>query len=249
MCIDVFINASVRIGLDLQAGCADACWLGPRLVVSASDTGAVEIWDWKGVGTFASVSEFHEHEDMVRAVDVNIERSQCLSASQDGSVKLWDASASQGSSIATLSGHTSAVFQARFGKTTETQQLVASVSRDCTLRVWDTRQLPGAGQSVVGLGTFGTSVAWVPTASGSKIVAGHVDGSVRVFDPRNLQDSMATLTNQTGVSTHLCARVLAWRYARGDDVQQRTWLFSRDEILLLRVVRVTWVMCFAYGTF
>eukprot|EP00041_Stephanoeca_diplocostata_P041465 m.8031 g.8031 ORF g.8031 m.8031 type:complete len:352 (-) comp6032_c0_seq1:606-1661(-) len=188
------------------AGCADACWLGPRLVVSASDTGAVEIWDWKGVGTFASVSEFHEHEDMVRAVDVNMERSQCLSASQDGSVKIWDASAAQGSSIVTLNGHTSAVFQARFGKTTETQQLIASVARDCTLRIWDTRQAPSAGQSVVRLQNYGTSVAWVPTANGSKIVAGHIDGSVRVFDPRNLEDSIATLTNQTGAINAIKAR-------------------------------------------
>ena len=40
-------------------------WVGERRLVSACDTGAVNLWDWRGDGTVEQTGEFMEHDDMV----------------------------------------------------------------------------------------------------------------------------------------------------------------------------------------
>lgn len=63
------------------AGCADAQWLDERKVVTASDTGALNVWDWQGDGTIDLLLELAEHVCSHRRPLGR--RSKVLSASED----------------------------------------------------------------------------------------------------------------------------------------------------------------------
>lgn len=113
-----------------------------------------------------------------------------LSASYDGSVKLWHLGGGAPSlqSTATFSGHTDTVYSARFQRganaSTASAAIVASSSLDGTVRVWDARK-PYSSSAVVPLVGHGaaTTVEWL---GANRLAAGAVDGTMFVFDTRRL---------------------------------------------------------------
>jgi hypothetical protein len=98
-----------------------------RLVVSCADEGAVSIWAWK-TGERHSLAA---HDDIVQSIDLN-GKSQAVTGSHDGTVKLWDLATRQ--CLGTFSEHTGRVNCVRF---TPNGRRVLSASDDGTIRTWD----------------------------------------------------------------------------------------------------------------
>jgi WD40 repeat protein len=64
--------------------------------VTGCDTGAINLWDWKGDGMLVSSTELFEHDNVVRSVDVSRDGLKIVSASDDRSLRIWSADTSEG---------------------------------------------------------------------------------------------------------------------------------------------------------
>lgn len=190
--------------------CGTVKWLGARAVATGSDCGSIFRWDWKGDGTLQQVAELDEHDDMVRSLDLSADGNVLLSASQDSSVKLWDAQGGTNHSTATVRGHAYGCLSAKFEH--GSGQLFGSIGRDGTLRCWDARK------------TSSTAVHHmeaVPTAllysGGNSVVTGHIDGSVRFFDKRSMGTALKHASAQANAVTALAASSKGLVAAGSDD--------------------------------
>ena len=111
------------------------------------------------------------------------------SASQDETVKVWDAATGQ--ETLTLKGHTSGVMSVAFSPD---GKRLASASMDGTVKVWDA----ATGQETLTLkGHTGpvTSVAFSP--DGKRLASASADKTVKVWDAATGQETL-TLKGHTG---------------------------------------------------
>lgn len=117
---------------------------------------------------------FAGHADRVTAVTLLPDGQRALSASLDGTLRLWDLAA--GASLQTLAGHTHAV--------TAVDVLAdglraVSASADCTLKLWD------LGSGTV-LQTFTGHTQWVRTvvvlSDQARLLSGGEDRTLRLWD-------------------------------------------------------------------
>ena len=118
---------------------------GTRLAASCHD-GSVHIFDAEtadddddGAGELKSLAKISAHLLPVRGVAFSHDGNQLFTASDDGRVGVWDASAAasgSSSAIAFLSGHSHWVTAVA---ASPDKHLVASVSADRTCRLWDVR--------------------------------------------------------------------------------------------------------------
>ena len=101
------------------------------------------------------------------------------SASEDGTVKLWDALT--GREVLTLGGHTSGVMGVAFSAD---GNHLYSASRDGTARIWDIS--PGGGRdwlNLVGHNERLFGVAYRP--DGAQLATWSMDGTVKVWDAQD----------------------------------------------------------------
>ncbi|KAF2177112.1 HET-R [Zopfia rhizophila CBS 207.26] len=128
------------------------------------------------------------HSNWVRSVAFSPDSARVASASDDKTVKIWDASS--GTCLWTLKGHSDSVFSVAFS---HDSARVASASWDGTVKIWDAssgaclRTLKGHGDSV-------RSVAFLPDSAG--IASASTDRTVKIWDA----SSGACLQTLTGHS-------------------------------------------------
>eukprot|EP00729_Bicosta_minor_P007873 gene7873-20830_t len=93
-----------------ETGCPTVAWLSERRLITGCDTGAINVWDWRGDGGVELLDTKLEHDDVVRSVTVNHDMSKALSASDDSTLRVWDMlDASSTASISCLQGHAAPV--------------------------------------------------------------------------------------------------------------------------------------------
>jgi WD40 repeat protein len=163
-----------------------------RRAVSGSSDGMLHVWDLE---TGGQVAVWRGHEDKepavgrvpavaasVLAVAVTPDGQRAVSASDDGTLRVWDLAS--GEEVAVLRGHGDRV---RTVAVTPDERHVVSGSDDGTLRVWDISSGPNAGlasgEEVTVLRGHGDRVRTVAvTADGRRAVSGSNDRTLRVWD-------------------------------------------------------------------
>ena len=129
------------------------------------------------------------HSCDVTAVAVTADGQRCVSASGDGTLRIWDMG--NGSCLRTLVGHTAGV--TAVSVTADGRQCV-SASFDNTLRIWDMR----SGSCLHTLeGRTGWVNAVFVTADGRRCVSASHDGTLRIWDMSSCQ-CLYTLVGHAG---------------------------------------------------
>jgi WD40 repeat protein len=129
------------------------------------------------------IRKLEGHSRGVLAVSYLPDGKTIVSAGADNSLRVWDAES--GRAIRTLDNHTAGIndLAVRPGQPRDALPLVASVSDDRTVRLWQ----PTIGRMVrfARLASVPTAVAW--SESGKQLVVACADGHARMIDPETLE--------------------------------------------------------------
>ncbi|XP_013401602.1 peroxisomal targeting signal 2 receptor-like [Lingula anatina] len=168
---------------DWNDGLFDVTWAenNENIAVTASGDGGIQIWDV--AQQRGPIMDYKEHTQEVHSVDWSQTRSEhlVLSASWDKTIKLWDIFQGQRYSLATFCGHEQRVYSAIWSP--HIPGCFASVSGDCTIRVWDTRKSYMAQLVIPALKSEVLSCDWCKYDQ-YLLITGSVDCGIRGWDLR-----------------------------------------------------------------
>ncbi|KAF7693553.1 methylosome protein 50 [Silurus meridionalis] len=168
-----------KAGLQTEAGLNDVNWLTDRSIITATDSGAVELWDLAEDDRLL-VNRFsrHEHDDVVTTISPGGDAHHAVSGSMDCRVKVWDLN--QEAVINTYTVHSRAVNCVSCSPTD--QSLFLSCAQDGRLLLWDRRKpKPASRLDVVSPSCSVTAVVWHPNQT-STIAYGDELGRVTLTD-------------------------------------------------------------------
>ena len=130
------------------------------------------------------------HRDDVLAVEFSRDGHRLLSASADGTARVWNADT--GTLERVLRGHTSEILSAVFSDDSRT---VATAGGDGTVRIWDLSD--GSARILHGYVGAVNSIAFAP--GGRELVSAGADGAVRIWPAAGHDPAVALQTHSGGV--------------------------------------------------
>ena len=143
---------------------------GKRLA-SASDDGAVKVWD---TSTGENVFTLKGHSEPVQSVAFSPDGKRLASASNDQTVKVWDAKT--GKDVLTLKGHSEPIQCVAFSPD---GKRLASASDDKTVKVWDAK----TGKEVLTLNGHTKIVLCVTfSPDGKRLASGGEVGQIKLWN-------------------------------------------------------------------
>lgn len=164
-----------------------------KRILTASEDRTARIWNveemWKDIEhkkTEASdpehikwVDTFGGHSGIVRYAEFNSDGSRIVTASDDGTAKIWDTTAPTATVVKSLEGHRGVVNSAMFDSA---DQYILTASMDGTAKVWDARDF----KLVNTLEGHSGGVSYASfNSDASRIVTAGVDGLGRLWDWRS----------------------------------------------------------------
>ncbi|KZW03223.1 WD40 repeat-like protein [Exidia glandulosa HHB12029] len=235
---------------ETQDGLYDVAWseLHEFQLASASGDGSVKLWDTNLKDL--PIRAWHEHTRETMSLDwSNLEKDRFLSSSWDGSIRVW--TPDRPHSLTALPAHAACVYQASWSP--HTPALLASVSADGTLKLFDLRSPFSALPSTPAPPTPKNSASWapppVPLAPPTMSVVAHagevltldwnkyrpmvlatggVDRAIKVWDARNM--SRPAEEGAPLLGHEYAVRRVAWSPHRADllasasyDMTARVW--------------------------
>ncbi len=153
-------------------------WQSDSSLATASLDHEVAVWD---VRTRKPVQRLKGHSRGVSALCFLAEEQLLISAGLDQNLRVWNTGSAE--LVRTLNNHTRPVHQLAPRPVVAGIPLVASVSDDRTVRLWQ----PTTGRMVrfAKLNTIPLAVAWLP--DGSQVAVAAADGHVRLIDPDTVE--------------------------------------------------------------
>ena len=155
----------------------EAWWntAGDRLLTTLSSDGEITVWELEE-GSHRELFPLSGHARELTQATWNADGSRILTASHDGTTRVWDADT--GDELLALKGHGRSVVQATWSPD---ENRILTAGMDGTARVWDATN----GDELFVLSGHGE---WVATASwhpnGNQILTAGEDGAARVWDAR-----------------------------------------------------------------
>ncbi|TMW52168.1 hypothetical protein DOY81_002727 [Sarcophaga bullata] len=233
--------------LEWSDGLFDVAWCpyGNNIACTASGDGSLQIWSGLDVAFNADVEAncfkvpqkpvacLCEHKNEVYSVDWSEKWNyhQILSASWDGSIKLWDCNRQK--SVATYMGHSDLIYTAKFSPLVA--NIFASVGTDGLLNLWNSFDFSGKPLMAVKAAheTEILSLDW-SQYDRNALVTGAADGLIRGWDLRNMRHHVFELfsgefaVRRLAFSPHKASILASANY----DFTTRIWDFgvSQDAI-------------------
>lgn len=170
--------------------------LDPVLSVAVSEDGSQVVAARGRVAVVRDVASKQEitlagHRDLVYATAITPDGRRLVTASRDGTVKLWDGAS--GRELLTLRGHEQAVYGVAISAD---GQRVVSGGEDRQVRIWDAAS--GREQHCIG-GHHDAVTSVAISATGRRIASGSRDGTVQVWeDPAPASASAGRQTVDSG---------------------------------------------------
>lgn len=166
------------------------------------------------------------HADAVLGVDFSPDRARIVTASNDGTARLWETET--GNLVKELKGHTAVVRSALFSPD---GRLIATASNDGTARLWEA----DSGRELT---TLQGHTKEVRTArfnpDGTRLVTASDDGTARVWDTATGHEVVAALRAHSGVVTYAAfSGDSASVVTAGTDGTARVWNLATGNHLLL----------------
>lgn len=158
-------------------------------IVSGSKDCTARLWrlvtDDDNLSHLTDSSIYRCHQSPIRCVDINSEETNFCTSSDDKTIKIWSATATN-KCISTFSGvHTNWVRHARYSKLSPF--LFGSCGDDGLICIWDTRTKPQNRAAIKlksrGRSTHYLGIQWHPNCK-YIISSGSTDSSIRIWDLR-----------------------------------------------------------------
>jgi len=189
------LNASrVWSGLVGHVGSINAVAMGRAdgslVVVSGGQDSTVRLWDpgFERGGTDRRSTRFPFGASELRSLNVvamarvSAEDLLVASASQDGTIHLWDPS--NGKPTTTITGHHGPVSALTIGQLSKGQPIVVSGGHDQTVQLWDPNTARQLGPTLRGHSRWIRAVALGRRQNGCPVVASaSLDGTIHLWDP------------------------------------------------------------------
>jgi len=188
----------------------------PQWITIKPTTTVVEKWS-------ECLQTLKSHSSWVNSVAFSQDSTRLASASDDGTVRIWDAHG--GECLHTLEGHSSWVRSVVFS---HDSGRLASASHDRTVRIWDAN----SGECLQRLKGHSSGVNSVAFSHNSiRLASASHDGIVQIWDASNSEYLQTLKGHNSGVNSVAFSHDSTWLASALDDGTVRIWDASSGECL------------------